>query len=121
MDEEGNYKKTETFLHKGGVQEFVELMCKEKQHLHPEVKVKQTRATYAVSRDVSVHNARRPGYPFALCVSPIDMRFSSVSSHCVSSRDSHGVTGRQGRGRKTGVGGAGEVLRTTCPHSTPGK
>eukprot|EP00752_Nemacystus_decipiens_P008038 g7183.t1 len=39
VDEEGNYKKTVTFLHEGGVQEFVELMCKEKQHLHPEVKV----------------------------------------------------------------------------------
>lgn len=39
VDEEGSYKKTETFLHKGGVQEFVELMCKEKQHLHPEMKV----------------------------------------------------------------------------------
>ncbi|CAN0134579.1 unnamed protein product, partial [Hapterophycus canaliculatus] len=32
-----NQPKTETFLHKGGVQEFVELMCKGKQHLHPEM------------------------------------------------------------------------------------
>lgn len=39
VDEDGNFKKTETFLHKGGVQEFVELMCKEKQHLHPDMKV----------------------------------------------------------------------------------
>lgn len=39
MDEEGKYKKKQTFLHKGGVQEFVELMCKDKQHLHPEMKV----------------------------------------------------------------------------------
>ena len=39
VDEEGNFKKTETYLHKGGVQEFVELMCKEKQHLHPNMKV----------------------------------------------------------------------------------
>lgn len=28
-----------TFLHRGGVQEFVELLCKEKQLLHPEMKV----------------------------------------------------------------------------------
>lgn len=39
VDEDGNFKKTETYLHKGGVQEFVELMCKEKQHLHPDMKV----------------------------------------------------------------------------------
>lgn len=39
LDEEGNLKKTETYLHKGGVQEFVELMCKDKMHLHPEMKV----------------------------------------------------------------------------------
>ncbi|CAN0533689.1 unnamed protein product, partial [Laminaria digitata] len=39
LDEEGNLKKTETYLHKGGVQEYVELMCKDKMHLHPEMKV----------------------------------------------------------------------------------
>lgn len=39
VDEEGNYKKQTTFLHRGGVQEFVELMCKDKQLLHPEMKV----------------------------------------------------------------------------------
>ena len=109
MDEEGNYKKTETFLHKGGVQEFVELMCKEKQHLHPEVKVKQTRAAYAVSRGVSVHNALRPGYPFALCVSPIDLRFfKCVQSLCFLppgfSRASHGPTRSRA---KDGRGGCG--------------
>lgn len=39
VDKEGNYKKQQTFLHRGGVQEFVELMCKDKQLLHPEMKV----------------------------------------------------------------------------------
>ena len=109
MDEEGNYKKTETFLHKGGVQEFVELMCKEKQHLHPEVKVKQTRAAYAVSRGCfSPQCPQAWVYPFALCVSPIDLRFfKCVQSLCFLpgfSRASHGPTRSRA---KDGRGGCG--------------
>ncbi|CAM9462687.1 unnamed protein product, partial [Choristocarpus tenellus] len=39
LDNEGFPKRREQYLHKGGVMEFVELMCKEKEALHPEVKV----------------------------------------------------------------------------------
>lgn len=39
LDETGNFKKTATFLHQGGVQEFVELMTKDKAPLHPDMKV----------------------------------------------------------------------------------
>ena len=39
MDEEGKYNKHATFVHEGGVREFVELLCKEKASLHPDMKV----------------------------------------------------------------------------------
>lgn len=39
VDKNGDFKKSLTFVHEGGVQEFVELMCKEKAPLHPEIGV----------------------------------------------------------------------------------
>lgn len=40
VDAEGKFKKSLTFVHEGGVREFVELLCKEKASLHPDMKVR---------------------------------------------------------------------------------